>query len=81
MDLYEPTLRVEPVITKEDYKDILTGASDSESTPLFIAATPDGVFQYDLSLLKLGFENYADHSAGIDVVCSRPRYIYRHSDT
>ena len=57
----------QPVITKEDYKDILTGASDSESTPLFIAATPDGVFQYDLSLLKLGFENYADHSAGIDV--------------
>ena len=57
----------QPVITKEDYDNILTNASSSESTPLFIAATPDGVFQYDLSLLKLGFENYADHSAGIDV--------------
>ena len=57
----------QPVITKEDYKNILTGASSSESTPLFIAVTPDGVFQYDLSLLRLGFENYADHGAGIDV--------------
>ncbi len=47
----------QPVITKEDYDNILTGASSSESTPLFIAVTPDGVFQYDLSLLKLGFEN------------------------
>ena len=57
----------QPVITKEDYDNILTGASSYESTPLFIAVTPDGVFQYDLSLLKLGFENYTDHSAGIDV--------------
>jgi len=55
------------VITKDDYLAILSSADDSESTPLFIAVTPDGVFQYDLSLLRLGFENYADHSAGIDV--------------
>ena len=55
------------VINKEDYDTIISKANDSESTPLFIAVTPDGVFQYDLSLLKLEFENYADHSAGIDV--------------
>jgi len=55
------------VITKDDYDTILTGARNSDSTPLFIAATPDGVFQYDLSLLKLGFENYTDHSAGVDM--------------
>ena len=66
----------QPVITKEDYDNILASAkgmdngsffTELDSTPLFITVTPDGVFQYDLSLLKLEFENYADHSAGIDV--------------
>jgi len=54
------------VITKDDADKILTQAKDLESTPLFISVTSDGVFQYDLSLSKLKFENYVDHSAGID---------------
>lgn len=54
------------ILTKDDHQKIITGATDDYNS-LFIAVTPEGVFQFNLSLLRLQFENYVDHSAGIDV--------------
>lgn len=54
-------------ITGEEHKKITMGASSYDYTSLYIAVTPEGVFQFNLSLLRLEFENYADHYAAIDV--------------
>jgi hypothetical protein len=34
---------------------------------LFIAVTPEGVFQFNLSNLRLEFENYSDADAATDI--------------
>jgi hypothetical protein len=62
------TIPVGPVVlTGEDHKKITMGATSYDYTSLFIAVTPEGVFQFNLSLLRLEFENYTDHSAGVDM--------------
>ena len=55
------------LITKDEYNLITSNSMDKDYTSLFIAVTPEGVFQYNLSLLRLEFENYVDHGAGLDV--------------
>lgn len=55
------------LITKDEYNLITSNSMDKDYTSLFIAVTPEGVFQYNLSLLRLEFENYVDPSAGLDV--------------
>jgi hypothetical protein len=61
------TYDVGPVIlTGEDHKKITMGATSYDYTSLFVAVTPEGVFQFNLSLLRLEFENYTDPEAGTD---------------
>lgn len=48
------------VVTKAEHDDIITTAASEELSALFIAATPEGVFQFNLSLLRLEFEVYTD---------------------
>jgi hypothetical protein len=43
------------ILTKDDHQKIITGATDDYNS-LFIAVTPEGVFQFNLSLLRLQFE-------------------------
>ncbi len=62
------TYEVGPIIlTGEDHGKITMGASAYDYTSLFIAATPEGVFQFNLSLLRLEFEDYTDPEAGTDI--------------
>lgn len=62
------TFGVGPVVlTGEDHKLITMGATSYDYTSVFIAVTPDGVFNFNLSSLRLEFENYVDHGADIDV--------------
>jgi hypothetical protein len=55
------------ILTGEDHGKVTMGATSYDYTSLFIAVTPEGVFQFNLSLLRLEFENYTDHEAGIDI--------------
>lgn len=55
------------VLEKSEHDKITMGASAFNYTSLFIGVTPEGVFQFNLSLLRLDFETYADHGAGIEV--------------
>jgi hypothetical protein len=55
------------VLTGEDHKKITMGATAYDYTSLFIGVTPEGVFQFNLSLLRLEFENYTDPEAGTDI--------------
>jgi hypothetical protein len=62
------TFGVGPVVlTGEDHQKITMGATSYDYTSLFVAVTPEGVYQFNLSLLRLEFENYTDHEAGIDI--------------
>lgn len=62
------TYGVGPVIlTGEDHKKITMGATSYDYTSLFIAVTPDGVFQFNLSNLRLEFEDYSDADAAKDI--------------
>lgn len=58
------------VITKDEHDKIIMGATSSDYSALFVAATPDGIFQFHLSLLRLEFEDYVDTDAGIDTKVS-----------
>jgi hypothetical protein len=53
-------------ITGEEHKKLTMGASSYDYTSVYIAVTPEGVFQFNLSELRLEFENYVDHYAAID---------------
>ena len=55
------------VLTGEDHKKITMGATSYDYTALFIAVTPEGVFQFNLSLLRPEFENYRDIEAAVDI--------------
>ena len=55
------------VLTGEDHKKITMGATSYDYTSLFIAVTPEGVFQFNLSNLRLEFENYSDADAATDI--------------
>jgi hypothetical protein len=48
------------VITKPVYQRILDAAEPNGATALAIVATPDGIFEFNLSVLKLDFEAYSD---------------------
>lgn len=62
------TYEVGPVVlTGEDHKKITMGATSYDYTSLFIAVTPEGVFQFNLSKLRPEFENYSDPEAGTDI--------------
>ena len=50
----------EIVITEEEHDKITMGASSSDYSSLFIAVTPEGVFQFNLSLLRLDFQAYTN---------------------
>lgn len=54
------------VITKDEHDKITMGASSADYSSLFIAVTPEGIFQFNLSLLRLEFEDYTDVEAGVD---------------
>lgn len=54
-------------ITKDEHDELINAASDSDYSALFIAATPDGVFQFNLSLIRLNFETYSDPEAGFEI--------------
>lgn len=55
------------VLTGEDHKLITMGATSYDYTSVFIAVTPEGVYNFNLSLLRLEFEDYADTDAGKDI--------------
>jgi hypothetical protein len=48
------------VLTEEEHDKIIMGASSSDYSSLFIAVTPEGVFQFNLSLLRLDFQAYTN---------------------
>ena len=54
-------------ITKDEHDELIATASESDYSALFIAATPEGVFQFNLSLVRLGFETYSDPEAGLEL--------------
>ena len=54
-------------LTGEDHSKVTMGATSYDYTSLFIAVTPEGVFQFNLSLLRLEFEDYTDPEAGTDI--------------
>ncbi len=55
------------VLTGEDHKKITMGATAYDYTSIFIGVTPEGVFQFNLSLLRLEFEDYSDTDLGKDI--------------
>lgn len=55
------------VLEKTEHDKIMMGATSADYSALFIAATQEGVFQFNLSLLRLEFESYADPDAGVDI--------------
>ena len=48
------------VLTEEEQDKIIMGASSSDYSSLFIAVTPEGVFQFNLSLLRLDFQAHTN---------------------
>jgi len=50
----------EVVITEEEHDKVTMGALSSDYSSLFIAVTQQGVFQFNLSLLRLEFEAYTN---------------------
>lgn len=50
----------EVVITEEEHDKVTMGALSSDYSSLFIAVTQEGVFQFNLSLLRLEFEAYTN---------------------
>ncbi len=50
----------EIVITEEEQDKITMGATSSDYSSLFIAVTTEGVFQFNLSLLRLDFQAYTN---------------------
>ena len=48
------------VLPKEDYLDIIHGSKSFDYSPMLIAGTPEGIFAFNLELLKVGFEPYTD---------------------
>lgn len=57
----------EIVLEESEHDKITMGASAFNYTSLFVAATPEGVFQFNLSLLRLEYESYTDVDAGVDI--------------
>lgn len=55
------------ILTKEEHDAIVSVAAEKDYTAMFVAVTPEGVFQYNLSLLRLEFEAYTDPESGIDM--------------
>lgn len=52
------------VITEDDFRKISMGATAHDYTSLFVAVTPRGIFQYNLSLIRPEFETYSDADTG-----------------
>ena len=60
------------VITLPMYTKLLSEAAPSGSTALAVVSTPDGIFEFNLSVLKLEFEAYADESISDVMVAELP---------
>ena len=55
-------------IVKDDgFNQMSELATELDYSTLFIAVTSSGVFQFNLSLLRVDFETYVDHGAGFEV--------------
>ena len=52
------------IITEDELRKINMGAMAHDYTSLFVAVTPRGIFQYNLSLIRPEFETYSDADTG-----------------
>lgn len=55
------------VVTIDEYNAVMNGAKALDYSPLFIAATPDGVFNFPLEVVSLKVESYSDKAGDIYV--------------
>jgi hypothetical protein len=72
LKVYEDTLVMLP---KETYKDIIQGSKSFDYSPMVIAGTPEGIFAFNLELLKIGFEPYTDDNGNTYDVAELPLNI------
>jgi len=54
------------VISKIQLNPLLDEANDKKYTPMFISATPEGVYMFNLELINYKWESYSDPDYGID---------------
>lgn len=54
------------VLDKDKHDSIIRGAISFDYTPLLIAGTDEGIYVFNLDLMRLDFESYTDPEAGID---------------
>lgn len=69
---YDSTL---VMMSKDMYNSIIQGAKSFDYSPIKIAATPEGVFAFNLELLKIGFEPYTDGDGNTYSVAELPLNI------
>lgn len=60
------------VITLPTYESLLDEATPNGYTALAIVSTPDGIFEFNLSMLKLEFEAYSDEGTPDIMVAELP---------
>jgi len=60
------------MITLPIYQKLLKSAAPSGSTPLAIVATPEGIYQFNLDVLKLEFETFSSDDHGDVLVAELP---------
>lgn len=63
------------VLSKDDYLDIIQGSKSFDYSPMVIAGTSEGIFAFNLELLKLGFEPYTDDNGNTYAVAELPLNI------
>lgn len=72
LKVYDDTLVVLP---RDTYNDIIRGSKSFDYSPIVIAGTPEGIFAYNLELLKVGFEPYTDDNGNTYDVTELPLQI------
>lgn len=60
------------MITLPIYQKLLKSAAPSGSTPLAIVATPEGIYKFNLDVLKLEFETFSSDDHGDILVAELP---------
>jgi len=60
------------MITLPIYEKLLKSAAPSGSTPLAIVATPEGIYKFNLDVLKLEFETFSSDDHGDILVAELP---------
>lgn len=66
------------VLSQEEYLDIIQGSKSFDYSPMVIAGTPEGIFAFNLELLKLNFEQYTDDNNNTYPVAELPLNIGTH---